>query len=504
MATAVLSGPPTAMGGPSRVAAPVSTASGLLAMLSEPSPALVSAALTRLLAVVDTLWHEVAESLPDLEAIAEGGSAAAAADAEGDAGPGLSLDDSSRRTAAAIASRVYFHLEEPVQSLRLALDAGVDHFNPASEGSRGDPYVECLVGAALEAYVKRGRAAHDASAASAADGDAGAADGADDGADLLDSAKLSALVDLMFVRCYADGRYGHALGVALEGRCLAKVAECLAKSGDGGATRDQLVALRYALDAAVALVADDRAFRDAVVGLVATHLSTIFTASPSGSADHSASAVALCVANQLLNRPQEVGKLLTRLLGGEEKKEGEVLLGLQLCFDMVDSGDEAFVGAVADALPGKKDKAKAESAADGGEGEEETKPESEADATSDEAREAYAAARRILTGGFVTELSLSFLHKNSDSDPLIMDQLRKALDERGNARNSVLHNCGVGTHAVLNAGTTNDAFLRDHLDWMKKASNWYVGLRPGLVMLAVYLHGLIEIYFRCASLGIYM
>ena len=71
---------------------------------------------------------------------------------------------------------------------------------------------------------------------------------------------------------------------------------------------------------------------------------------------------------------------------------------------------------------------------------------------------------------------------------LIMDQLRKALDERGNARNSVLHNCGVGTHAVLNAGTTNDAFLRDHLDWMKKASNWYVGRRPGLVMLAVYIY----------------
>ena len=480
MATAVLSGgPPTAMGGPSRAAAPVSTASGLLAMLSEPSPALVSAALTRLLAVVDTSWHEVAESLPDLEAIAEGGSAATAADAE-DAGPGLSLDDASRRTAAAIASRVYFHLEEPVQSLRLALDAGVNHFNPASEGSRGDPYVECLVGAALEAYVKRGRAAHDASAAADAE-----ADGGDDGADLLDSAKLSALVDLMFVRCYADGRYGHALGVALEGRCLAKVAECLAKSGEGGATRDQLAALRYALDAAVALVADDRAFRDAVVGLVTTHLSTIFAASPSGSADHSASAVALCVAHQLLNQPREVGKLLARLLGGEEKEGGEVLLGLQLCFDMVDSGDEAFVGAVADALPGKKDLA--ESAADGGEGEEETKAEPEADATSDEAREAYAAARRILTGGFVTELSLSFLHKNSDSDPLIMDQLRKALDERGNARNSVLHNCGVGTHAVLNAGTTNDAFLRDHLDWMKKASNWYVGLRPGLLVLAVYI-----------------
>ena len=173
MATAVLSAPGGGGGmgsgpAPSTASArPVSTASGLLAMLSEPSPQLVSAALTKLLAVVDTLWHEVAESLPDLEAIAEGASAtsSSAADSADDvAVPGLDLP--SRRTAAAIASRVYFHLEEPVQSLRLALDAGPQHFNPAAEGSRGDPYVECLVGAALEAYVKKSRGEHDAAVGS--------------------------------------------------------------------------------------------------------------------------------------------------------------------------------------------------------------------------------------------------------------------------------------------------------------------------------------------------
>ena len=175
--------------------------------------------------------------------------------------------------------------------------------------------------------------------------------------------------------------------------------------------------------------------------------------------------MALCVAYQLLNKAEEVGKLLTTLLVGEE---GETLVGLQLCFDMVDSGDEAFVGAVADALPAKK------AAADGtAEGEGNAEGETEVkDDLSPEAHAALTAARKILTGGFVTELSLSFLHKNSNSDPLIMDHLKKALEERGNARNSVLHNWGVGTHAVLNAGTTNDSFLRDNLDWMKKAGNW--------------------------------
>ena len=455
-------------------ARPVSTASGLLAMLSEPSPQLVSAALTKLLAVVDTLWHEVAESLPDLEAIAEGAASGTtgASDSDDVAVPGLDLP--SRRTAAAIASRVYFHLEEPVQSLRLALDAGVEHFNPAAEGSRGDPYVECLVGATLEAYVQKSRGEHDAAVESAgaekggADGGAENDDEDEDDSTLLDPAKLAALVDLMFVRCYADHKYAHALGVALEARSLPKIAECLTKSGEGqgqgDGTKTQLTTLRYALDAAVGLISDNRTFRDEVVAIVSQHLAEIFTTSTSGSTTHSAAAVALCVAYQLLNKADEVGAFLTQLLVGGV--EGEVLLGLQLCFDMVDSGDEAFVGGVAGALPAKTAAAAAASEGEG-EGEAQVKDE-----LSTEAHSALDSARRILTGGFVTELSLSFLHKNSNSDPLLMDHLKKALDERGNSRNSVLHNWGVGTHAVLNAGTTNDSFLRDNLDWMKKASNW--------------------------------
>ena len=53
-----------------------------------------------------------------------------------------------------------------------------------------------------------------------------------------------------------------------------------------------------------------------------------------------------------------------------------------------------------------------------------------------------------------------------------MTNLKKALEERGMSRNSVLHNCAVTAHGYLTAGTTNDSFLRDNLDWMKKASNW--------------------------------
>jgi 26S proteasome regulatory subunit N2 len=70
-------------------------------------------------------------------------------------------------------------------------------------------------------------------------------------------------------------------------------------------------------------------------------------------------------------------------------------------------------------------------------------------------------------------LALSFLHKHSNADRRIMEDLKKAMEERGGGgRNSILHNAAVITHSYLYAGTTNDSFLRDHLDWMKKASNW--------------------------------
>ena len=51
--------------------APVATASGYVALLQEPDANLRSHGLNKLLGCVDTLWHEVAESLPDLETIAE-------------------------------------------------------------------------------------------------------------------------------------------------------------------------------------------------------------------------------------------------------------------------------------------------------------------------------------------------------------------------------------------------------------------------------------------------
>lgn len=362
--------------------ASVATASGWLALLQEPDTALRNHALNKLLDCVDALWHEVAESLPDLEALAED----------------TDLPLPMRQTAAAVASRVFFHLGEPSQALRLALDAGNAHFDV----SKHTPYEERLVAAALDAYIQsRQQDEEDAVMAS------------------LPMDQLQGLVHRLIETCCAEGNNEHALGVALEARETNKVRDILvASTGD-------VAILKYALQSAVTLVTV-KAFRQEVLAIIADALSHQV-------ATRKVAAVDLVLVYQLLGQPAAVANVVTSLFEGTEEDR---LLGYQLCFDLVDTGDQAFLQGVASVISEEN-------------------------------------ALKVLTGGFSSELALSFLHKHSNADRRIMEDLKKAMEERGGGgRNSILHNAAVITHSYLYAGTTNDSFLRDHLDWMKKASNW--------------------------------
>lgn len=467
---------------------PVASASGLLALLSESDPSLVSHALSRLLSVVDTLWHEVAECLPDLEAIAEGGDVAD--DVMDDDGvgvgmasrPAMAYDLPTRQTAAAVASRVFFHLEEPVQALRLALESGEEHFDIRK--GKGSMYVERLVNAAVETYVKRRAAEWEGGEAAASRGEE---EEEEDEAMALDMDKLARVVHLMFERCYADDAYNHALGVAFEAREADKVAEILnrllsdaAAAGNYDAVLDTL---GYALDAASTLI-PSKAFRTKSLELIASALDRVWNdAAAVGSAAvltaakrHAACKLVHC--RQLLRDDRGVADVIVRLLdaprlqGGEAGDDG-ALLGLQLCFDIVDSGDRAFVAKVAGHIPKCQDEEEGtqQSPAEPSSAEEGTDGADDVSRTPEQ-KIHFQNSHRVLTGGFTSELSLSFLYKHSNADRLIMTNLKKALEERGMGRNSLLHNCAVCAHGYLNAGTTNDSFLRDHLDWMKKASNW--------------------------------
>lgn len=395
----------------------VATASGWIALLQEPDPILKSHALQKLLDCVDTLWHEVAESLPDLEAIAE--------DAD--------LSPEMRQRAAAVASRVFFHLEEPTQALRLALDAGEGYFDVRQT----TPYVERLVAAALDAYVQERRrlVSDEEDAIPAATTSAKKRQSMTAEEVGLPMDQLQALVHRLLESCCASGKFDHALGIALEARETEKVRDVLTASKFDSAL------LKYALSSCGKVV-QSKAFRQEALAVIAECLQKQFEGK------HSSSAYDLILVYQLLGKALPVAKVLTTLIQGTEE---ESLLALQLCFDLMDSGDQAFVNSVAEGM----------------------KEAEKADEEKEELKARWERTGKVLTGGFPSELALSFLHKHSNADRLIMETLKKSLEERGSGgRSSVLHNAAVMTHSYLYAGTTNDSFLRDYLDWMKKASNW--------------------------------
>jgi 26S proteasome regulatory subunit N2 len=458
---------------------PIATASGLLALLSEPDPTLVQHALSKLLLVVDTLWHEIAESLPDLETIAEGGQPnTTTADnddnnndanmADNNNNTAVVYDNSTRQKAAALASRVFFHLEEPRQALRLALESGSEYFNVLCPKVQDVAYVERLVNAAIGEYVKKRREEFDGGSSAAV----GKSED-DDEEEELDMDKLQTVVHLMFERCYQDKHYGHALGVAFESMEKDKVEEILERLLSDDDENNVVTTLKYALQSAQTLITSKN-FRLEALSLVASTLEKLLEQQTEkySSSNSKEAACTLVLCRQLLGDADAVGKIITELIdttssspssssGEDNGSDDTALLGLQLCFDIVDSGDEAFVTKVAKCLPKAEEGGNDDAAAD-------------TTSRSDTTLAYFTNAHRVLTGGFTSELSLSFLYKNSNFDKLIMTNLKKALEERSMSRNSVLHNCAVTAHGYLTAGTTNDSFLRDNLDWMKKASNWYV------------------------------
>lgn len=391
---------------------PVPTAaSSWIALLQDESVELRTAALQKLLPHVDVVWPLLADSLVDLEG--------AAADE--------ALPTDLQRMSAAVASRVLFHLEEPVQALRLALQAGEQYFNPLQSSNESlksdDPYVERLVAAALDSYLAVSRREAEGVTNKVFEGED----------DSIPMAQLQPLVHRLLERTCANKHFHDALGLCWDAQEIEPLRKVLQQSQNDPAL------LRYTV---TDLVSSNKSFRQQALSAVAECWKQV---TPIQSAAYD-----LVMVYQLLQEAEPVSDILSQLLRNSDTKS--YLLGLQLCFDLVDSGDQAFCSAVAKPL-------------------QLTLP---SPAVGQEAPDTpLTKGLRILSGGFVSELVLSFLYQHNHADRLIMDTLKQSLEDRSSgSRSSVLHHAAVVTHSVLYAGTTNDSFLRQYLDWMKKASNW--------------------------------
>lgn len=315
--------------------------------------------------------------------------------------------------AAGIASRVWYYLGEPASALRVAVTAGVDW-----NSSAASPYATCLTQTALDAYMDLRKRQDEDTEMKADD---------DDDDHGLSLEQLEPLVRNCLTAACAAGAYRPALGVCLAAEWSEPLATVLEEAI---AKKNDTAILTYAWEQVQR--ASGKVFRQqaaqVIVGLLEAQ-----------SKDSSISQLQVTI-YQWLQEPAKVAQVL--------QQQNPQTLALQLAFDMHDSGDYVFCKAVAEALPS-------------GDAEDTTQPST--------------PLYQILAQGFVHDAQLSFLHKQNHADRSVVEWIKQKLEERSSSTaRSLLHNATVVAHSYVYAGTTNDAFLRDNLDWMKKASNWCV------------------------------
>lgn len=267
--------------------------------------------------------------------------------------------------------------------------------------------------------------------------------------------RLTAVVERMFERCYASGEFKQALGIALEARRLDQVTECIKRSPDAAA------ALAYCFELCKSVVAH-RDFRlkvyDAMVALYRSH------------APDAHSNVCQCL--QMLGDHAEVTKTLHDLV--KTRDSDSALVAFQVAFDLCENENQKFLLSVHDALPSPPDAVVAPTVAPDGSTVIPTVPTTAPVApvvpvgAPADYWERLRKLKLILSGDFLVDLNLDFLYRQSDTDPLVMKTIKAAVENR----NSVLHHAAVVAHAYMNSGTTNDAFLRENLEWLGKATNW--------------------------------
>jgi len=403
-----------------------SSAQGLLALLEEENPALKGHALQQLYHVVDQYWAEVANEVPLIEELSE------------------DPTFEHRHLAAAVASRCFFHLEEYNDALRLALGAGRYFDVAASSSSRTaaeNQFVDTLVAKCIDEYTAlRGREA--------------------EGEEVEIDPRMVGIVERVFDRCFADGAWTHAMGIALEARLMDKVREILDRAAAGPEKR---ALLAYALESCVGShqVVGSRDFRLRVLrGLAEVHASL-----PPEDRDYAAEILCL----QHVADSQAAAEALQRLLEGPETAE---LLAYQIAFDIAESEDQPFILGLlghleAGTAPAEGDAAAADPA-----------PAEGTAAAADPAPAASAPAspspkvakllRVLRASGFTVDVQVNFLHGQSKADSLLLASLKDAVD----ARNSTLHQATVAAHGFMYAGCASKSFVAQHMDWFGRAANW--------------------------------
>ncbi|CAL8468543.1 g8083 [Coccomyxa elongata] len=425
------------------VAVQQSSAANLLALLDEEDDALKLYALQSLNKVVHEFWYQIATVIASVEAFYE------------------DEEFSHRELAALVASKVFYHLGELDDALSYALGAGkLFDINEPSE------YVQTTLDRCIDQYVQLRN------------------DTTEEGKAKPVDERLSAIVERLFERCFRDGQFEQAVGVALETRRLDKLEQAVQKAPEKVAT------LTYALRVCQKLVIS-REFRFQVLRLLIKLYESVENPDWVN--------IAQCLL--FLDDAPEVAKILDKLLKGSED---DTLLAYQVCFDLVENESQSFLMKVGKVLEEHAPKTAApateQAAADdadqdtpagsaGGEalangngaahapadametdGGAAGAPAPTVSLTPEEQQyvERYNRLKGIISGATSIGLYLEFLYSHNHADLQILKNVKTASE----VRNSVCHSAVIFANAIMHSGTTVDSFLRGNLDWLSRATNW--------------------------------
>lgn len=312
---------------------------------------------------------------------------------------------------------------------------------------------------------------------------------------------LQSTIRRIFESCYQNGDYKQVVGIAIEARNLDVMREAFLRASSdekkqgkqpasGTPSRGEEL-MEYVLDICMNVV-QERGLRNEVgsgkhLCVGQTNISQILQLilellNDIPNPDYFS--IAKCVV--YLNQHALASNLLRQLV--ERGDPRSLAVAYQISFDLYDNSTQEFLAKVMEDLPDAEKKDEASSAAnasseDAGESDsllsnKDTSNEGPATSTvvsrtkqsaaSEEELKAFGSIRHILRGTKSIELNREFLYRNNHADKQILNKVRDSLE----ARNSIFHTSVTFANAFMNAGTTNDTFFRENLDWLGKAVNW--------------------------------
>ncbi|KAK4225421.1 armadillo-type protein [Podospora fimiseda] len=474
------------------------TATGVLAFLADEEPELKVFALKTLNDDIDTVWTEVAGSLSQIEALYE--------------------DDSfpERRLAALVLAKVYFHLQAYNESMTFALAAG-----PLFKLDAPGEFEETIISKCVDQYIAVSAARHSTTKQTKNDISLPAiattfGTGAPDGSVLISPTTpfsqstlpsksllsrastdntildptfqptkqgrsnsiapitdnnteraLQQVIERLFEECLKHRKYRQVVGIAVEAKNLDVLRRVIKRAGaDDKQTTDSSQGtaeelMDYLLSISMDIV-QERGLRTEILRLILDLLNDI------PNPDYFA--IAKCVVH--LDSDEEAENMLRQLVAKGD--QNSIAIAYQIAFDLYDNATQEFLAKVIKSLPSgeppkpkEKPKAEDEAAAESEPLLENQEEEAEEELPEETAK-VYRNIRSILTGSKAIKLNLEFLYRNNHTDLSILNKVRDSLE----GRNSIFHTAITFCNAFMNAGTTNDKFFRDNLEWLGKAVNW--------------------------------